>query len=237
MFSAYLDESFDNGNEGIFAVGAVFGDGWDRLRAESLWKEALGRNRLRAFKWNRQRRKPDVLAQFTRALSDSGMVACGIVTSQQQALEMMKGSALSKLYRQSPLMLMYQQCFVNIAMDLREGKSPRHVTFICDRNARYEDIMISAYAQLREQNPLSRPYLGRLHLEADEDCIPLQMADLVAGELRAHGTKWLDPQIPLSPTLTQLTEARVFWKINHMDESSLSFVRTLVDERAAQVES
>ena len=68
MFAAYLDESFDNGNNGNYVVAAVVGDGWKILKGERLWGNLLRKHRLKTFKASRLKRRPDILLEFASAI-------------------------------------------------------------------------------------------------------------------------------------------------------------------------
>ena len=231
MLAAYLDESFDSRNAGIFAVAAVFGDGWDVMKGETLWRGLLDRHGLKAFKSSRLRQRPGIVADFARAIKSSGLLACGMVTEQAVVLRHLDGSAFAEQYRRNPYMLAYHSAFIEIAMDLRRGKSEHLVAYVCDCNLRYLDILERSYPVLLERNPLSAVYMGSLSVKADDDCIPLQMADLIAGELRRAGLDW-NERTDVSEALEVLKG--VLWKVSLMDEGYLRAIRTHVDEAHPQ---
>ena len=227
MFAAYLDESFDPHNEGIFAVAAVFGDGWAVMKGETLWRALLDRHRMKAFKSSKLRQHPGIVADFARVIKSSGLLACGMVTEQAVVLRHLDGSAFTEQYRRNPYMLAYHSAFIEIAMDLRRGKSERLVAYVCDCNLRYLDLLERSYPALLEQNPLSAVYMGSLSVKADEDCIPLQMADLIAGELRRTGLDWSE-RTDVSEALGLLKDG-VLWRVSFMDEGYLRAIRSHVD--------
>ena len=106
------------------------------------------------------------------------------------------------------------------------------VSFICDKNSVYFDLVPSAYEELRKINPLSAPYLGLCTMGSDEDCILLQMADLIASEIKRCGLDFLRNE-ELSPALELLMSHERIWSLKHMNGNVLNIVRELVDKRAS----
>jgi hypothetical protein len=139
VYGAYLDESFDDGKSGVYAVAAVFGDGWNVIRAEELWKDLLIKYNLKVFKSRNIRKRPKILAEFAEAICDSGLLACGVIANPFEVFHALSGSALHKQYKSEPYMLLYQQLFVNIAMDLRRAGAKDYVSFVCDEHTRYQE--------------------------------------------------------------------------------------------------
>ena len=160
MFTAFIDESFDDKNLGRFAVAAVFGNGWSALRGETLWRELLCKHKLRSFKASKLQGKPEVRAEFAMAIADSGLIASGLITDQTVVREHLNGSSLHKQYKENPYMLMYQTIFVRIAMDLRRAGATDSVSFVCDENGRYRDILTRSYPELKSRNPNAAEYMG-----------------------------------------------------------------------------
>ena len=226
LFAAHLDESFDSGNAGVYVVACVVGDGWNVLKGEKFWSATLSKHGFKVFKANLLKNRPHVVAEFAQAIVDSGLIACGIIGNQSEVLQALKGTPLHARYRRSPYMLLYQQTFVNIAMDFRERGAGRHVAFVCDESSVYRDLIPRAYQDLCELNPLSAPYMGSCTMKSDEDCIPLQMADLVASEIRRRGLDFLRDE-GFSPALDLLMRHEKIWSLRYMNGRALKLVREL----------
>ena len=231
MYAAYLDESFDSRNAGVYVVAGVLGDGWDVLKGERLWADMLRNYNFKVFKASRLKSRPQVVADFARVIVDSGLIACGVIGDQSEVLRALEGTTLHALYRRSPYMLLYHQIFVNIAMDMRKGKAWSHVSFVCDENGVYCDLIPSAYKELCKLNPLSAPYMGSCTMMSDEACIPLQMADLIASEIRRRGLDFNRDE-DFSPALKLLVSRETIWSLKHMNERGLNLVRHLVSKSA-----
>jgi hypothetical protein len=227
MYAAYLDESYDGGNNGLFVVAAILGDGWRILKGEVLWKKLLDKYGMVTFKASNLKQKPDVVTEFTQAIIDSKLVACGIIAIQALVRKHLAGSALHKQYKESPYMLLYQHAFVVIAMDLHKHNAKEAVAFVCDENARYLNILARSYPELRSKNRTAAVYMGSCSTEKDEECVPLQMADLISNEIRRAGLIWdIDK---LSDPLRLLMNWNAIWSIRHLDENHIKKVRMLVE--------
>lgn len=238
MYAAYLDESFDSRNDGFYAVASIVGDSWDVIKGEKLWSALLAKHSISTFKASKIRR-PEILLEFATAIRDAGLFGCGMIASQQTVRKHLNGSILARQYRESPHMLLYHQTFVNIAMDFREHGSTESISFVCDENARYRDIMQRSYAELQELNPTSAQHMGSCSMANDTSCIPLQMADLLASELRRKSRTWRinDPTTEFSPALDLLLKSGAIWSVRRFDDRTLRMVRDAVDTRAARKKS
>ena len=234
MFGAFLDESFDTGGQGVYAVAAVFGDGWRVLKGERLWQELLAKYRIRKFKSSRFAKSPEVIAEFASAIRQSGLIASAVIAKQEVFRQHLGDSPFHKQYRESPYMLLYQHMFVSIAMDLRRGRSSDFVSYVCDENARYLKILTDSYPQLKGKNRNSAPFMGSFSVQKDEDCIPLQMADLLAGQLRRQGREWLDGTVLPHGPLKAIIDAGVLWSVRGYDHKGFSAVRDLVTAESVQ---
>jgi hypothetical protein len=231
MFSAYLDESFDSGNAGYYVVAAVLGDGWDILRGENLWRRLLAKHHLSAYKSSAMSKCPGVTREFAAVICDAGLIAFGSIARQVAVRKHFDGSSLHKQYRESPHLLLYQLSFVHIALKLREFRAADYVSYVCDDSARYLGIMSRSYPQLKEMNHNSAPYMGSCSMENDENCIPIQMADLVASEIRKKAPTWRPEDPQLSDALRLLLESETLRSVKSVDDDELEKVRQLVDAK------
>jgi hypothetical protein len=230
LLAAYLDESFDVGNEGFYAVGAVVGGGWELLRAETLWKDLLAKHGIPVFKFNRVRRRPDVLRDFAEVIPKADLGAVGVIVEQATFRKALQGSKAHKQYKESPYLLLQHHIFVDIGMLLKEGRSGAGICFVCDENARYLDSMKRSYPKLKELNSQSAPYLGSCSLGKDEDYLPLQMADLVAGELRKNARAFIEKEKEGFSTTVQVWQANhCIGPVKYYDERGLKRIREIVD--------
>lgn len=229
MLTAYLDESFDKGNEGFYAVGAVVGSGWGFLRAETLWKDLLVKHGISVFKFNRVRRRPNILRDFAEVIIKAELAVVGVIAEQVAFRNALRGSNAHKQYKESPYLLLQHHIFVDLGMLLKEGGSGAGICFVCDENARYLDSMMRSYPKLIEMNPQSAPYLGSCTLGKDEEYIPLQIADLVAGELRRNALSLVENRDDFSPTIRMLQEHHSIGPVKYYDDRVLNRIRSIVD--------
>jgi hypothetical protein len=234
MLAAYLDESYDSGNTGFYVVGGVLGDGWMVLESCDKWRTLLAKHRLTKFKAAEMGRRPNVVAEFAEAVRDAGFFAFGLIAKQSEVLKHLKGSVLARQYQQSPYMLLYQFSFIRLAMKFRQLGSAESVSFVCDENARYLPMAVRSYPELQSLNRQSEPYMGSCSMEKDDECIPLQMADLIAGEIRKNAPTWTQGNLEFSSSLRLLLDAGTLGWVSLLDEHTLASVRQLVDARHAQ---
>jgi hypothetical protein len=234
MLVAYLDESYDPGNAGYYAVAGVVGDSWMVLECGKKWRTLLTKHHLRKFKIAKMKTRPNVVTEFAKVVRDSGFFAFGLITKQAEVLEHLKGSALAKQYKEGPYMLLYQFSFIRLAMKFRKLGATESVSFVCDENARYLPMMVRSYPELRSINKLSEPYMGSCGMEKDDECIPLQMADLIAGEIRKNAPTWTQGNKEFTAALQVLLESETLGWVSLLDEGTLALVRQLVDSKHPQ---
>lgn len=229
MFAAYLDESYDPGNCGNYVVGGVVGDGWMMLKSTETWRALLAKHRLSKFKIANLRRRPKVIAEFAAVIRDSGFFAFGLIAEQAEVLNQLNGSALAKQYKESPYMLLYQLSFVRLAMKFRQLNSSEGLAFVCDENARYLPLMARSYPELRSINHQSAPYMGSCSMESDNECVPLQMADLIVGEIRNKAPSWTLDSRDFSESLHLLLADGTLGWVSRVDQQTLELIRQSVD--------
>ena len=237
MLAAYLDESYDSGNRGFYVVGGVLSDGWSLLECGSKWRNLLAKHRLSKFKIAELRRQPNVVTEFTEAIIDSGFYAFGLIAKQAEVLKHLKGSVLARQYQQSPYMLLYQFSFIRLAMTFRQLGATQSVSFVCDENARYLSMMVRSYPQLQSLNRQSQPYMGSCSMEKDDECIPLQMADLIAGEIRKAAPTWTQGNQQFSRSLQLLLDTDTLGWVSVLDDRTLIAIRQLVDAKKRHIDT
>lgn len=73
--------------------------------------------------------------------------------------------------------------------------------------------------------------MGSCSMENDEKCIPIQMADLVASEIRKKAPTWKAKDTQFSDALRLLLESGALCSVKSVDDDSLKKVRQLVDTK------
>ena len=179
-------------------------------------------------------RRPNVVTEFAEVIRDAGFFAFALIAKQEEVLKHLNGSVLARQYQQSPYMLLYQFSFIRLAMKFRQLGSTESVSFVCDENARYLPIMARSYPELQSRNRQSEPYMGSCSMEKDEACVPLQMADLIAGEIRKKAPTWTQGNLEFGGSLQLLLEAGTLGWVSVLDDRTLASIRQLVDVRYAQ---
>lgn len=231
MLAAYLDESYDSGNDGFYVVAGVLGDSWKILESEDRWRGLLRKHRLQKFKAVNMKRRPFLVPEFAAAIRDSGLFAFALIADQTAVRKHLGGSVLARQYQESPYMLLYQLSFVTIAMKLRQRNAGVCVSYVCDENARYLSILARSYPELQRINPQSAPYMGSCTVRTDDECIPLQMADLIASEIRKKAPTWGQGDTEFSDSLRLLLESGTLGRVGLLDDSTLVSIRQVVDAR------
>lgn len=128
-------------------------------------------------------------------------------------------------------MLLYQFSFIRIAMKLRQLGATDYVSYVCDENARYLGILSRSYPELRKMNSKSAPFMGSCSTSTDDECIPLQMADLVVGEIRKKAPTWTAGHYGFSDSLRLLLDSGTLGWVSLLDEPTLASVRQIVDAK------
>ncbi len=229
MFSAFMDESFDERNSGFYAVCTVFGDGWRVLKGEVVWRQVLDKHNLRAFKASNLNNRPKIMKDFADALVESELMVFSVLSDQRSILQVLSSLQSHKLHRQykeSPYLLCYHCSFIDVAMQLAKRKAHHGVAFVCDQNDRYRESLRRSYPQLQSLSPKSRPYMGSLNFAQDQNCIPLQMADLVASLVRRESKALIARTQVLSPSLNAILDNRSC-RVAYLDDDYLNALKTI----------
>jgi hypothetical protein len=177
------------------------------------------------------------MTHYTSVIRDSGLYAFGLIAKQQDVLKHLNGSKLAKQYQESPYMLLYQFSFVRLAMKIRQLGATESISFVCDENTRYLGILARSYSGLRALNKLSAAYMGSCTTDIDENCMPLQMADLIVGEIRKNARTWNSENRSFGEPLRLLLDSETLGWVSLVDESVLAQIRTLVDSDSRPINS
>ena len=227
MFAAYLDESFDTGNKGVFAAGGLIHHGWGWLKAETLWSQLSAETNTNLFKASRIAASDrDLYMRFASVLQHSGIAGFGVVIPQETFRNTFALSKRDRLFRQSPYYLAYQHLFVDVAQKLLESEASELVSFVCDKTDRYAPTASEVFESVRKKNPNAAQRMGSFWMRKDSDCVPLQMADLIAFELRLAGRVHLGFSTERGPAY-ELLKKYVFWKGELYDQPALDAILNL----------
>ncbi|MFC6646750.1 DUF3800 domain-containing protein [Granulicella cerasi] len=218
---AYLDESFDPAPEGVFAVGAVIGNERDVLKAETEWR-SLRKTGDRPFKHRHFRQRPASLEQFARAIANSGMISVGMRLDRGYFSRHRKVAPLPKHYLRDPHLLTYHLHIVLLAYGLSNAGYEGEIDFTCDSCEMHGHNLTESWESLKHKNPRAGSLMGSLFMEDDATCLPLQMADLVAGELRKAGEGWRTDQTATSTAMQILQDQGSLLVLPDMDEKALT---------------
>jgi hypothetical protein len=73
--------------------------------------------------------------------------------------------------------------------------------------------------------------MGSCSTMTDDECIPIQMADLICGEIRKKAPTWRQGDTEFSDSLRLLLEAETLGWVSVVDDSTLMSIRQLVDAK------
>jgi hypothetical protein len=212
MIAEFLDESFDMGHSGVFAVGGYMARGTAIFELERRWEKLRAKYGLEYFKASQcQRGKgpfrhlvadPDNLTpieqhklesismEFTRAFVEmpwepnSGLIANGVGVVQDDFYEVINDGYARSVLGDSPYRLAYDFAMIQAAWSMKELGTGDHIAFICDECEQYSPLAYEAYRNLQGTNPNAAKYMGSYSSKDEKKCDPLQAADAVVFEIR-----------------------------------------------------
>lgn len=211
MFVAYLDESSDQKEEIVFAVGAFIGRNEKWTAIEWRWKQLL---REYGIKYYHAVEAENVSGEFDRppfratpgkltskeskqiqqirerflSLACNGTLA-GIVMGidMKDFKAFTAAPAILDKFGGTPYYYGYHLAMLTV-VDLikKEGRSRELVAFICDQHQKYSPTMLAVHSDLQKNNLHWRSQIGSLTYESKNRFIGLQVADCLAYEGRRH---------------------------------------------------
>jgi hypothetical protein len=212
-FSSFMDESFDMGSKGIFAVGGLIGQGIAFFELDRKW-EALRKRPdidIRYFKASECELGCGEFEKFTQTprhpstaekkilqsismefigliKKEVGLTVHGIGVVQPDFYEAIKDEKAKAVLGSTPWRLAYDLSMIQSAWVMQHvelGKRERcPVSFMCDLNAQYGPVAHEAYRSLKQTNTNASKYMGSYGEDDEKDCEPLQAADASIYEVR-----------------------------------------------------
>lgn len=226
MFAAYIDESFDPQNDGIYAVAAVIANTSDWFEIERTWESQVKQSTKAR---NMRRSKREFYLQSVLACRPFFVV--GTVVLQPDFYKTFRdGRKLSwSDIRKTPYFLCCHQTFVNIAQALARSGSGERVAIVCDDSKRYGEFAPQVYETFKTRNRQSASYMGSFDVKSDESCIPLRVADLVASELRLTAQRVLFESDGPTPFFEELYQSGRLGRCSVYDSKGLQLAKGLID--------
>jgi hypothetical protein len=181
MLVAFMDESRDNGRDGVFAVGGFVGESWNCFDAERAWADLLQKYRLESVKASKNRR---LAREFLRIATSNALTGFGVAIPQAEFYKAMEENPSLKPFGQSPYWLAYHQAMIQIAHYFQKAGVNRVISFVADEHAKFGHTASPAYEGLCAKNPITAASMGSFDMRDDRNCVLLQAADLLASEIR-----------------------------------------------------
>src|SRR5882757_10152479 len=201
MIAEFLDESFDMGQAGVFAVGGFMARGTAIFELERRWERLLERFDIQYFKASQccqrgrgpfrhlvgdpdnltaieQQNLESISMEFTRALTEmpwepsSYLTAPGVEIIQEDFYEAIRDSYARSILGDSPYRLAYDLAMIQAAWSAKELHMGDHVAFICDESEQYSPLAFEAYRNLQSANPNAAKYMGSYTSEDEKNCDP-----------------------------------------------------------------
>jgi hypothetical protein len=208
VIASHMDESFDMGSRGIFAVGGLLGRGvalfeldrkWEKLRqrkdiniayfkASECW---LGCGEFAKFvaterrPTHAERQRLDAISEeFIRIIQNEPVVLQAIGVPQKEFYEVIQDPYASDILGESPFRLAYDLAMVQCAWVMKQLKKHDRVCFFSDESERYSPLAEPAYRKLKDSNPEAEKYMATYSEGNEKDYDGLQAADACIYEMR-----------------------------------------------------
>ena len=216
IIAAYIDESSDEKQERVFAIGVLIGrlETWTPL--ERMWQDLLNEYDIEYYRSTEAehargqfdkppfRTSPNTLTvEQNEMLKDvqkrflalaAGVGRAGLVLG----LDMRDFYAVANTpqhlnkFGGTPYYICLVHTMLTAAKAIKDNLGSRElVIFACDRQQRFSSHALNVHQDFISKNPYFSKQIGSLHYEDKEKCIPLQAADSVAYE----GRKYLEAKI------------------------------------------
>lgn len=228
MLAAYLDESGHSSDSRIVAMGGIMSN---HLHMETLadrWREMLHRHRVGVFHmselesslgefkgWTKIQREA-LLADVFLCLKDLWIMPFGAVVIVEQYREL---PPIAQLAFIDPWFICFQMCVreaASITIWHRDDPSPADkLALFHDRQLEYQGRAVSAFHFLKDSASYGHR-LGSITSASTSDVIQLQIADLVAYEIRKLVENAIyHPEIPTRWPMRKLQETPLI--LNYLD--------------------
>ena len=197
MLAAYVDESGHSSDSRIVAMGGVLGnhvhmetlaDRWQKMRERHHF-DVLHMVDLESFAgefrgWTREQREA-LLADVFDCLKDLWIVPFGSVIIVEQYRNLLPEVAQRAFM--DPWFMCFQMCVFEAAKTViwhKDDPNPKEkLAFFHDRQFQYQGRAVTAFHYIKETNEFGYR-LGSIKSGSMADIIQLQMADVVAFEIR-----------------------------------------------------
>jgi hypothetical protein len=206
----YLDESFDTGQRGIFAVGGIMGRGRPTFELDRKWTALRQRPDIDIayFKASECQRatgefekfvsNPDSITDAERAKLDGiwreflellrgdsleRFLGYGIGVVQDDFYEVIKDPYAKSILGKSPYWFAYCASMIEAA-DVMKRTKRDYVAFVCDEDQEHSPIAKDVYDELKKKNPNAAKYMGSFTSLSDLRSGSLQAADALVYEVR-----------------------------------------------------
>jgi hypothetical protein len=212
MIGSYLDESFDMGKSGIFAIGGFMARGVVICELERRWEALKNRFGIQYFKASQcqrgkgpfrglvvdpdnltvaeQEELNDISLSFFHAVTEmpwepSSYITCaGVGIVQDDFYDVTKDEYARSILGASPYRLAYDLAMIQAAWSMKELGTGDNVSFICDECEEHSPLAYEAYRNLKDTNPNASKYMATYSNEDEKNCDPLQAADAIVFEIR-----------------------------------------------------
>jgi Protein of unknown function (DUF3800) len=213
MIGSFMDESFDMGRSGVFAVGGLLGRGVAFFELERRWEKLRTRPDINIgyFKASQCERGKGEFSKFvtdpthimpeerTRldsigheflqtivkaSFDKSYLIIAGMGVMQDHFYEITKDAKARSILGDTPYRLAYDLAMIQCAWAMKKLGTGDAVSFVCDENEEHSSVAGEAYRNLKGSNPNAAAYMGSFSMTDEKHCQPLQAADAVIFEIR-----------------------------------------------------
>ena len=255
LLDCYLDDSHDGLEQEVFAVAGYYGWSLGFFDAEREWEHCLTRHGLQYF---HAIECEQVQGQFFKlrkdprynSLASQKAAAAGIRSELISILNQHVGfdgiglavplEAYRKVLDTEPdasillqdrhFYFAYHHLMIELVKKCEDRFKGHWIGFVCDDHSRRDEAE-KAYDELKTKNPRSARMMASMTHADDKITLPLQMADLLAYEVRRAAMEQLRHKPAFAgDVINQLSES--IWFIGYPDENYLrAAVRDLVEQR------
>jgi Protein of unknown function (DUF3800) len=255
LLGCYLDDSHDGLDREVFAVAGYYGWSLGFVHAENDWNECLDRHGLDYFKASecenvrgqffKLRRDPryttmatqkeaasKIREEFITILNESVQIdGVGLGVPLEIYRKVLATEPEARIFLQDRhLYFGYHMLMIEMIKRLEPTHSGHWIGFVCDDHSRRDEAE-AAYDELKEKNPKSAKMMGSMTHDDDEVIVPLQMADLLAYEVRRGTVETMkNGEIGKESLINQLGHST--WFVGYASEEYLrEAIRDLVEQR------
>jgi hypothetical protein len=213
MIAAFMDESFDMRQSGMFAVGGVLGRGVAIFELERRWTKLRTSQGIdiKYFKASQCERGKGEFSKFVRDpenitaeertklesishkfleaiakghYDESHLIVSGIGIVQDDFYDVIKDAKARAILGTSPYRLAYDLAMMQCAWSMKELGTGDRVAFVCDENEQFSQFANEAFRNLKDTNPNAAEHMATFATADEKHCEALQAADAVVFEIR-----------------------------------------------------